>query len=407
MGLVAWMDTSLEQQRRVRDIVNLFRDQGTIDDLGIGQIRDALGDLLFPGSSTIQTRARYLLLVPWAFQLAADPQTSSRKPLLTRAEEYERSTLLAIRDDPLFAEGLIGRRAGKNVRTLPSQIYWTALRTYGILELPLNRAQIAPMPRRADESTELAERRAGPWVATLPPRPERFPYQVPGGLELSAEEAAWLQERIVLSVPESLLGTLARSVDPDIVYETATPWDALRSRAIPAQQRILLDHAELFSRTMHGAAWLYNVLLAEAFAKHKFTPAFGEVGVAHYRKKFDEWATEMALLRPQVRRWDLRAFWRAVGPASSRIGWPTKQFVEHWIRAVQDGSALDAMDDDGLRGLVHQRESAKKGPLAMLGNSRRLARWTGSSGTTLLTYRWPNVTRVLADIREGLDRAGT
>ncbi len=51
----------------MHQVIDLFREKGTLDELGIGAIRDALSDLLFPGTSTIQTRPRYFLLVPWAF----------------------------------------------------------------------------------------------------------------------------------------------------------------------------------------------------------------------------------------------------------------------------------------------------------------------------------------------------
>ena len=40
----------------------------TRDELGIGSVRDAFADMLFPGTSTIMTRARYFLLVPWTYQ---------------------------------------------------------------------------------------------------------------------------------------------------------------------------------------------------------------------------------------------------------------------------------------------------------------------------------------------------
>jgi hypothetical protein len=31
-------------------------------------VRDAFSEMLFPGLSTVQTRARYFLLVPWAYR---------------------------------------------------------------------------------------------------------------------------------------------------------------------------------------------------------------------------------------------------------------------------------------------------------------------------------------------------
>jgi len=55
---VTWLDVSAEHQRRVRDMIRLFEEPGMRDELGVGPVRDAFSDLLFPGTSTIQTRAR-------------------------------------------------------------------------------------------------------------------------------------------------------------------------------------------------------------------------------------------------------------------------------------------------------------------------------------------------------------
>lgn len=49
----------------------MFEEPGTRDELGIGPVRDAFSEQLFPGTSVIQTRARYFLFVPWAFKEAA------------------------------------------------------------------------------------------------------------------------------------------------------------------------------------------------------------------------------------------------------------------------------------------------------------------------------------------------
>lgn len=56
-SLIAWLDYSEDQRHRMREVIDLFRESDTLDELGIGQVRDAFGDLLFPGLSTTQTRA--------------------------------------------------------------------------------------------------------------------------------------------------------------------------------------------------------------------------------------------------------------------------------------------------------------------------------------------------------------
>jgi hypothetical protein len=39
-----WLDTDNEQRRKMLEMVDLFKEEGTVDELGIGSIRDALAD---------------------------------------------------------------------------------------------------------------------------------------------------------------------------------------------------------------------------------------------------------------------------------------------------------------------------------------------------------------------------
>ena len=55
---IAWLDYSQADQRRAREIVAMFSQAESRDELGLGQIRDALSDTLFPGTSVLLTRAR-------------------------------------------------------------------------------------------------------------------------------------------------------------------------------------------------------------------------------------------------------------------------------------------------------------------------------------------------------------
>ena len=64
---LTWLDYSERDRRRALDVIDLFRETGTVDELGLAGIRNSFSDLFFPGTSTIQTRACYFLLVPWTF----------------------------------------------------------------------------------------------------------------------------------------------------------------------------------------------------------------------------------------------------------------------------------------------------------------------------------------------------
>ena len=52
----------------MRRVLDLFREQGTVDEMGLGTLRDALADALFPGTSSIHTRLRYALFIPWIYR---------------------------------------------------------------------------------------------------------------------------------------------------------------------------------------------------------------------------------------------------------------------------------------------------------------------------------------------------
>ena len=72
-----WVDFSEEDRRRMTDVIRLFSESETRDELGIGAIRDTFSNLLFPGTSTIQRRVKYMLFVPWQYLWEEEKKTSS------------------------------------------------------------------------------------------------------------------------------------------------------------------------------------------------------------------------------------------------------------------------------------------------------------------------------------------
>ncbi len=64
MSKLGWVNFDRDEQERVQNLIQALSEPGTVDDLGLGAIRDTIADHLFPGVSTIQTRLRYFVLVP-------------------------------------------------------------------------------------------------------------------------------------------------------------------------------------------------------------------------------------------------------------------------------------------------------------------------------------------------------
>ena len=76
---IAWIDFSEQDRRRMIEMVSLFKDRDTRDELGLGSIRNAFADLFFPGTSTLQTRARYFFFVPWIYLYFEERRVPSRR----------------------------------------------------------------------------------------------------------------------------------------------------------------------------------------------------------------------------------------------------------------------------------------------------------------------------------------
>lgn len=70
MSHLSWIDFDPADRKRAQEVINLFKNPEARDEFGLAAVRDGLADLLFPATSTIQTRLRYMLFIPWIFQQA-------------------------------------------------------------------------------------------------------------------------------------------------------------------------------------------------------------------------------------------------------------------------------------------------------------------------------------------------
>ena len=62
---LGWIDFSKTERNKVLSVLDLLSEAGTLDELGIAPVRDGFANLFFPGTSTIQTRAKYFMIVPY------------------------------------------------------------------------------------------------------------------------------------------------------------------------------------------------------------------------------------------------------------------------------------------------------------------------------------------------------
>ena len=329
MSFLAWIDFDQADRERTHRIMDLFKEEDARDELGIGAVRDALSDLLFPGTSTIQTRLRYMLFVPWIYGLAARHGSSGA----ARAEVARRHEIALIGALERGGEstGIIGAQAREALKRLPSDVYWAGLGRLGIRRFTGSRA--ACLEIRA-EGPGLDPRL---WSPGLPQAEEGFLEAT--SFRLRREEADFLRDRLAAEAPGSLFRDLAQDgAPPDCPQIWAHPGRAGWS----AENRALVDHAERFSVLLHGAALLYNLMLSE----HVSATAHADENVEHYRARLADWAAEMA--GTQMESWDLDDLWVACQAAGYRVTPQTMRFVAEW-RAL---AGRDIADDPAARAAV-------------------------------------------------------
>ncbi|MFB2572709.1 DUF6361 family protein [Micrococcus sp. IITD107] len=400
-----WLALDPEQRRRMMEAVDQFRDETTIDDLGFGAIRDSFADALFPGTSTIQTRLRYALFIPWLLQEASHRQTVAGMQAMFRKYEYQLIDALKRGGE---SQGVIGVTAGRSLRRMASEVYWGSMLRWGITEpgfTPrayferelLRREELSAAPRSEDPESRLELTPTG-IDPRLPAPPEGLLQS--SDFTLRPADAEYLRESITRTCPGTLLSHLVthRPETWTAAHNApSSPYDPAIRAGLPPDLLAVVDRSERFALTAQGANLLYNLLLSRATGKHD--QRRGSL-TGHYQDRISAWFEEISEREP-LNAHDLHAIWQMVIARGGRVARTTQDFITTWVRAVTEAqSAPDLTGSRALREMIIRREREKKGSRARLtpGNQRALDAWGGASGTSRFDYRWTNVKRHLQDL---------
>lgn len=399
-----WLDYSERDRRRMLDVVDQFKERDTRDELGIGAVRDSFADQLFPGTSTIMTRARYFLLVPWTYQRLEERRIPSAH-IHEKARQAETKLIDSIErsDDN---DGNIGKYAKTALKRLPSSVYWQGLGVWGIRTFAGAQSQYhrcldqhylhlgRHSGRKSERDAEHDDLAKSNWIGGLIPPPEDFPEEC--SLRLRRCDAEYLSERIRLSplCAGSLLAELvARSDYGNVSVEFA--WQHPCVSELSERLRELLRHAENFSAVMHGSALFYNLILAR---QSKW-----QDGVNDYEERLRDWESEMTERSRTLAEWHRPKFWELAHAGNPRISKGTEDFINAWWDLTRDGIATNHIDLRRAEKLICDRERAIKKNLARIDNPRAQELWNGDAGSAQLEFRWRVSQRLLSDIFHGLE----
>lgn len=401
MSSFGWLDVDAQRRQQMLEFVDLFRDSSTVDELGIGAIRDGFSDLLFPGTSTLHTRLRYVLFLPWLMQKAGSRNQSPER----QAESFKDSEYRLIQAllDGGEKRGVIGERAKRNLKRLPSEVYHSALQTWGIFEAPSpeayfrRKAAIQQLDHGEEDSRDYVASPALGIDPNLPPTPPELDGGVrlgPTTFDLTHEEATYLADKISGTTSGSLLAYLINN--PMVLH--GYPWEEPIYSQLPEKFQRQLEHAYRFAAFHLLAAVLYNLMLAEKSEREDREQLIDEYG-----RDLEE-LQEMVAQEGLTQSWDRADFWRTVAITRPHLPSHTHAFADQWYwaakQAIDTGQSI--ADSNGARDLVEMRERQMKGNRARLLGGPALDTWPTDSGINFLEYRWSQARSHLSDIYRGL-----
>ncbi|MBR1743590.1 MAG: hypothetical protein IJ733_17315 [Lachnospiraceae bacterium] len=279
---LGWVDYSREERETIKELLRALGDSGSLDELGVGIVRDSISDLLYPGTSVLHTRAKYYILIPELFQKAMESGLTTgsevRNLIHTDQDKIARALRRATDEETgTKAEGIIGGRSDRAVKMKPTRIYWNALRTTGILcnpDMSFDDAcsAVAGYNRKLqnvvikyegeDDGGDADDAGVGNFVLFNTPCKEKIEdYLMNPTLHLKREEAEYLCHQF-LSVP------VMKNTLTEYCLKTKTSFEGVPLADIPTgnMPELLRRHLELaneFADFIYGAYIVYNLLFFE------------------------------------------------------------------------------------------------------------------------------------------------
>lgn len=379
--------------------------EGVRDEIGFLSLHQAYSDRFFPGTSVLHTRLRYVLFVPWLYEQIARSLKleGGRADHLMREEERVLAGLLKQTGE----SGVIGGDVYPDPTAQPpSIVYWSALKTWGILKSNPD----GSTPKRAElhRALQASHRRSRLLDDDKSPLDEDVHFFVkipnpPSGLNekntphtfiLTKSEVAFLKQRLssVMRPGEegssSLLARLAqKQIDYGIIKE---PWhDTILKVADEADKRALGRAKQAAALSAIGRA-IYAALVEQECEKQDKRQV-GNLHRDYLEKVISEYQPDALKLNLDDLVHD------DVSLANDPIIEILKQ-TQEWLKS--DGQR-------SLHGLYipfeaaeRRRKNGRARLSSTLAGQLRRAEWEPEKFTLAepLHYRWPKVQRLLQDL---------
>lgn len=402
---IAWLSSSSAEILRARAVLHALRTPGVIDELGFLMLNGAFAERLYPGVTTLMTRARYLVFIPAIYGFLEKSKSSPGRDVDKLARDIQHDLRNALEKNE---RSFIGRESGRNLIRTASNIYWTALSSLGIATQRISEATYQQRisagdfglhAYRDDDRVAHDEESSSLWSSDLAIgkvlRDGGFPEST--DFRLKTREATYLKTRYGALRPGGYENMVARMIaigeekGSEVLDGIDYPWDVPgHSQAVVS----IVDHARRLSLLARGTTLQYYGLVLE---KRRESDAAVEAA-------FIEW---WDAARDDLSTWNRTAFF------SLMLGWQAgrsvhdQRFINSWVdRCLAAKSGRESFRDRLAQEAIRRREDTVRPGKQRLRVKHQLDSWklpqVAGGIPYLMDYRHRVGRQIARDIVEGL-----
>lgn len=400
---IGFVSFNQEALNRANKVMKLLQGQGAIDELGLGRIRDAFSNMMFPGMSVLQTHAKYFLLLPALYVYLEKTSIADAREARTVVRDQEiKMTNRLMEGSSKDTTGIIGgdmlSRGEGYVKYDPSYVYQAGMEMYGLIPSDVNiyatlaeRSAIYqnnPKKHKGNEeidgdSDDLIGNRQ---IFKVCGEDYDFSHNEPLNIKLTSVEAGFLKTQIIRNTQKSLLSYLLDSG----LYENITDYlfdelGEILQIKVPYDLYRIYKLALRFSRFAYllrvRYAMLYDIAVGANDAAIEELQRFDST-LLEFRHEFTPEAID-----------------EIVQIVSSRVSEEScKAFIVKSARLITEGN-YDELDRQ-----ITLREKTIKGlKRSKLVNANDFEKGKAFESPAMMSYRWNTIVRtVLSEINEGL-----
>ena len=383
-----YIHSNKEEQTKALQVLKLTSESVALDELGIGRIRDAFADRMFPGISTLQKHLKYFSLMPQLYKKATERRYNCISEVRTEIIRLEKIMTRNLYEGSSIKWGITGsdmisKGVNNYVKYDPAYIYNSGLQTFEILRSPqlyeliysssksLHNSPNTYYTEDEDTANDSVEK-AGLFQFCSFPSVE-YDFTEKCSLDLTKADKSFIVEHILKA--NACKGTLLRFLVDNESFTLPQKFDGFIYKSLPEGLAELQDFARKFADFIYLVHVRYNYIFSE-YKDDKMLEEFNEL-VEQYNSS----------------ETDINAVLSTISVRDDS----SKEFC----KAVE--GCISTYPNDGynkLDQLIINREKRVKGSRRKIGNPSYVYDSNNRIHYYKLTYRWETVRQFIEELRK-------